>query len=57
LFTRILIFEVIVAPWITLAIFIFLKVYAEEGKLYGGFYACLAGAMLSEILSRVRFPR
>jgi 4-amino-4-deoxy-L-arabinose transferase-like glycosyltransferase len=58
LFTRILIFEVIVTLWITLAIFIFLKVYAEEWKPHWiyGFYACLAGAVLSKALIGVLFP-
>ncbi|HEX4949876.1 MAG TPA: glycosyltransferase family 39 protein [Blastocatellia bacterium] len=58
LFTRILIFEVIVTLWITLAIFIFAKVYYEEWKPHWiyGFYACLAGAVLSKALIGVLFP-
>ncbi len=58
LFTRILIFEVILTLWITLAIFIFAKVYYEEWKpqwIYA-FYACLAGAVLSKALIGVLFP-
>ena len=58
LFTRILIFEVILTLWITLAIFIFVKVYYEEWKpqwIYA-FYACLAGAVLSKALIGVLFP-
>ena len=58
LFTRILIFEVIVTLWITAAIFIFVKVYYKEWKDYWiyGFYACLAGAVLSKALIGVLFP-
>ncbi|MBL8208122.1 MAG: glycosyltransferase family 39 protein [Blastocatellia bacterium] len=58
LFTRILIFEVFVTLWITLAIFIFMKVFYEEWKpqwIYA-FYACLAGAVLSKALIGVLFP-
>ena len=58
LFTRILIFEVILTLWITLAIFIFAKVYYEEWKPHWiySFYACLAGAVLSKALIGVLFP-
>jgi 4-amino-4-deoxy-L-arabinose transferase-like glycosyltransferase len=58
LFTRILIFEVILTLWITLAIFIFVKVYYEEWKPHWiyAFYACLAGAVLSKALIGVLFP-
>ncbi len=58
LFTRVLIFEVIVTLWITLAIFIFVKVYYEEWKPHWiyAFYACLAGAVLSKALIGVLFP-
>ena len=58
LFTRILIFEVILTLWITLALFIFLKVYYEEWKPHWiyAFYACLAGAVLSKALIGVLFP-
>lgn len=58
LFTRVLIFEVIVTLWITLAIFIFVKVYYEEWRPHWiyGFYACLAGAVLSKALIGVLFP-
>lgn len=58
LFTRILIFEVILTLWITLAIFIFVKVYYEElnpNWIYA-FYACLAAAVLSKALIGVLFP-
>jgi 4-amino-4-deoxy-L-arabinose transferase-like glycosyltransferase len=58
LFTRVLIFEVILTLWITLAFFIFLKVYYEELKpnwIYG-FYVCLAAAVLSKALIGVLFP-
>jgi 4-amino-4-deoxy-L-arabinose transferase-like glycosyltransferase len=58
LFTRVLIFEVIVTLWITLAIFIFTKVYYDDWKPHWiyGFYACLAGAVLSKALIGVLFP-
>lgn len=58
LFTRILIFEVILTLWITLAIFIFVKVYYEElaPRWSYAFYACLAGAVLSKALIGVLFP-
>ncbi|MBO0861840.1 MAG: glycosyltransferase family 39 protein [Chloracidobacterium sp.] len=58
LFTRVLIFEVILTLWITLAFFIFLKVYYEElntNWIYG-FYACLAAAVLSKALIGALFP-
>ncbi len=58
LFTRILIFEVILTLWITLAIYIFVKVYYEEWNVNWiyAFYACLAGAVLSKALIGVLFP-
>lgn len=58
LFTRILIFEVILTLWITLAIFIFVQVYYEEWKPQWSyaFYACLAAAVLSKALIGVLFP-
>ncbi|MBO0723371.1 MAG: glycosyltransferase family 39 protein, partial [Blastocatellia bacterium] len=58
IFTRALIFEVILTLWITLAFFIFLKVYYEElnpNWIYGC-YICLAAAVLSKALIGVLFP-
>ena len=58
LFTRILIFEVILTLWITLAFYIFLKVYFDELKPQWAyvFYACLAAAVLSKGLIGLVFP-
>ncbi|MFN0121388.1 MAG: ArnT family glycosyltransferase [Blastocatellia bacterium] len=58
LFTRILIFEVILTVWITLAFLIFLRVYYEEwpARCIYWFYACMAAAVLSKGLIGVLFP-
>ena len=58
LFTRILIFEVILTLWMTIAFYVFLKVYYEEINTHWIyiFYACLAAAVLSKGLIGVVFP-
>ncbi|MDQ3013157.1 MAG: glycosyltransferase family 39 protein [Acidobacteriota bacterium] len=58
LFTRILIFEVILTLWMTVAFYFFLKVYFEEldAKWSYVVYACLAAAVLSKGLIGVVFP-
>ncbi len=58
LFTRVLIFEVILTLWITLALFIFFKVYFAEihPRWIYLFYACLAAAVLSKALIGIIFP-
>jgi 4-amino-4-deoxy-L-arabinose transferase-like glycosyltransferase len=58
LFTRILIFEVILTLWISLALFIFFKVYFKEihPRWIYLFYASLAAAVLSKALIGIIFP-
>ena len=58
LFTRILIFEVILTLWMTLALFIFFKVYFDEihPRWIYLFYASLAAAVLSKALIGIVFP-
>ena len=58
LFTRILIFEVILTLWVSLALFIFFKVYFKEinPRWIYLFYASLAAAVLSKALIGIVFP-
>ncbi len=58
LFTRILIFEVILTLWITAALYVFLKVYYGEWRTQWAyaFYALLAAAVLSKGLIGAIFP-
>ncbi len=58
LFTRILIFEVILTLWMTIAFYFFLKVYYGELSARWSYvcYACLAAAVLSKGLIGVVFP-
>ncbi len=58
LFTRILIFEVILTLWVTLALFIFFKVYFNEihPRWIYLFYTSLAAAVLSKALIGIIFP-
>jgi len=58
LFTRILIFEVILTLWMTIAFYCFLKVYCGELHPRWAYvcYACLAAAVLSKGLIGIVFP-